>query len=70
MKKVITSKRYCPHCLAFCFNCDWTEGANGRKERQRLRYQLHKHIKQTGHKGSIETGIISHYELKDSNHAE
>ncbi len=62
-KKVITSLRGCPHCLAFCSNCDWTESANGSEERQELRNSLFRHMRKTGHCGQIETGLVSQYSL-------
>lgn len=64
MKKVITTLRGTNHCLAYCVDCDWDSSASGSRERQEQRNALHKHIKETGHKGSIETGLVSHYELE------
>lgn len=65
MKKVITTLRATPHCLAFCRNCDWNSGANGSLERQKQRNAMHKHIRETGHEGTIETGTVSHYALEE-----
>lgn len=63
MKKII-SQRYTPHCLAFC-ECGWQDGADrdDKKERQRVRNNLFRHLRKTGHAGQVETGLCSQYRV-------
>ena len=48
------------HFHAHCDNCDWqpSDGADARV----MRVEAIKHVKETGHRVSVETGDSSHYE--------
>ena len=50
------------HYHAMCFGCSWSD--DGYKDRVGLRNRVRKHVRETGHSVTIESGSATMYELE------
>lgn len=54
------------HALSFCQDCEWQEDTSSAyDDMSRLRNQVYKHIRATGHTVNIETGYTAKYSPKE-----
>lgn len=61
--KVKISKERITHYQALCHNCGWVEADH--VDREWLRQEVHKHVRNTGHSVSIEKGTSTLYEAAE-----
>ena len=47
------------HCITHCYDCDWHE--EDYRNLRKLRREINKHIKETGHTVAMEKGVVIVY---------
>lgn len=57
--KIQISPERITHCQALCHDCGWCEADH--IDREWLRQEVHKHVRKTGHRVSIEKGTSTLY---------
>ncbi len=64
MKKVKVTRFGIVHYTASCTDCDFHDASH--VDRESLRKRIRKHVAQTGHTVSLETGSATHYSIKQN----
>lgn len=65
-KKVISSRVGLVHAIATCSHCDYYDSMTIQEGTKGLRKRVKKHVKETGHKVTIETGSVYIYSTEDN----
>ena len=65
--KIISNKYGIVHAYAQCGSCEWDATIDTEKTNrmQKLRNEIYKHIRETGHKVTLETGNVTVYRKED-----
>lgn len=66
VKRIKTERFGFTHYQAFCYSCDFAPAIRTKETPtpEDVRNAVRRHVRQTGHKVSIETGVSTHYTLE------